>query len=328
MPNTESRAALLGLLGLLAACPSPAHAQQPYQGIAVERLYLSGPGSGWFVLDELRMSGSPGGTIALTTGYARNPLQVTNPDGSGRLALVSNQSFVDVALAGTWGRYRVFVDFPMPIGISGQGGTLGGQQLVPPRVNLATNPDEISDARLGFDMRVLGDAGSRLRLGAGAQLIAPTGVRENFDSDGSLRAVFRLLAAGDAGPVAYAGQLGLHLRPYDATRLPGTPNGNEVLFGAGVARRFPAGPDWRVTIGPELFGIIPVRGAAGGPAGVEGLLTTRLEPATDRRHVRVKLGIGHGLVRYTGAADWRLVAGVELFGQRNRGAAAQGAGGR
>jgi hypothetical protein len=301
---------------VLALCPSLAQAQQPYQGTSVERFYPAAPGGGWFVMDELNMSGKPGGTISLTTGYARNPLQVTNADGTGRVALVSNQAFVDVGLAGTWDRFRVYFNIPMPVVVSGQSGTLGGYQLVPPHVNLGANPDEISDTRLGFDVRLKGVPGSALRLGAGAQMIIPTGLRDNFDSDGGLRAMFRFLAAGDLGVLSYAAQLGVHLRPYDPTRLPGSPNGSELLVGMAVGRRFSAGAHWSMTIGPELFGIIPMHSASLGSSGMEGLLTTRIEPTGGHSHFRIKLGIGHSLARYAGSPDWRVVAGVELFGQR------------
>src|SRR5579863_5958270 len=98
-----------GLL-VLSAWPSPADAQQQTQGFALERFYPSAPGAGWFVMDDINIGGGLGGAISLTGGYARNPLEVTGPGGTQRLALVSGESFLDVGAAVTYDRYRVYLD--------------------------------------------------------------------------------------------------------------------------------------------------------------------------------------------------------------------------
>src|ERR1700730_17839110 len=121
MANSESRRDRRGIflafaagLVILTASPSPANAQQQTQGFAVERFYPSAPGGGWFVMDDVRMSGGLGGAISLTTGYSRNPLEVTSPDGTRRLTLISNEAFVDVGVAVSYDRYRVYFNFPVP----------------------------------------------------------------------------------------------------------------------------------------------------------------------------------------------------------------------
>src|ERR1700679_2758805 len=91
-----------------------AKAQQQTQGFAVERFYPSAPGGGWFVMDDLNISGGFGGAVSLTGGYARNPLVVPNP-GATPIALVSSQAFVDVGLAATYHRYRIYVNLPVPV---------------------------------------------------------------------------------------------------------------------------------------------------------------------------------------------------------------------
>src|SRR3984957_11335630 len=73
-----------------------ADAQQQPSGFAVERLYQSAPGGGWFVMDDLDISGRFGGAVAATSGYARNPLIVTGPDGKQKLAIVSQEAFLDI----------------------------------------------------------------------------------------------------------------------------------------------------------------------------------------------------------------------------------------
>ena len=306
----------VGLLIILSAWPSLAGAQQQPQGFAVERFYPSAPGGGWFVMDEVNMNGGFGGAIALTTGYSRKPLEVTSPDGTRRLTLVSDEAFIDVGVAATYGRYRVYLNLPMPLLVTGNSGTLGPYQLSAPSVNIATNPDGISDPRVGFDMRLLGKPGSSLRLGAGAQLILPSGDRADYVTDRSVRGMFRFLAAGDAGRFSYAGQLGMHIRPLDRSLAPGSPNGNEFLFGVSAGRRLPVRSGWAVVVGPEVYGETAVRSFFNGQTGIEGLLTGRLEGTGDGPRLRIKMGIGHGLVQQFGAPEWRILFSVELFGGR------------
>ena len=85
--------ALRAGLFVMGVLPSPTYAQQPVQGFALERFYPSAPGGGWFVMEDLNISGGLGGAIELSSGYARNPLEVTSPDGTRRLALVSDEAF-------------------------------------------------------------------------------------------------------------------------------------------------------------------------------------------------------------------------------------------
>jgi hypothetical protein len=301
---------------VLSAWPPLAYAQQQTQGFAVERFYPSAPGGGWFVMDDVNISGGLGGAISLTTGYSRNPLAVTSPDGAQRLILVSNEAFVDVGVAVTYDRYRVYLNLPVPLLVAGNSGTVGPFPVTAPSLNIAQNPDTISDSRVGFDTRLLGKPGSSFRLGAGAQLIIPSGNRPDYVSDGRYRGMFRLLPAGDIGRFSYAGQLGLHIRPAEGLLLPGSPDGNELLFGVSAGRRFSVRSGWAVVVGPEFFGETAVRSSSNGQTGFEGLLTGRLERTSDRPHPRIKVGIGHGLVQHFGAPEWRILAGVELISER------------
>src|SRR5271156_5473080 len=115
-----------------------AHAQQPEAGFAVERLYLSAPGAGWFVMDDLDISGRLGGAVSLSSGYARNPLVITGPDGKQKLAVGSEEAFVDIGGAVTHDRFRGYLNLPMPILVTGTSGTLGSYQFTAPSVSLGT----------------------------------------------------------------------------------------------------------------------------------------------------------------------------------------------
>jgi hypothetical protein len=308
--------ALLAGFVLLSFWPSLADAQQQADGFAVERLYQSAPGAGWFVMDDLDISGRLGGAVSLTSGYARNPLVIAGPDGKQKLAVVSEEAFVDFGAAITHDRLRAYINFPIPVLLSGASGTLGQYQFTAPSVSLGSTPDTVADPRIGFDVRLLGEPGALLRLGAGAQLIFPNGNRSDYVTDDKYRAMFRFLAAGDAGKFTYAGQLGVHVHTLNDAPVPGSPNGSEFLYGISVGRRF-AGPNgWAVVAGPEIFGETAFRAFFSGETGTEALLTGRLERTGTGRNLRIKVGVSHALEQSFGAAQWRIVFGVEMFGHK------------
>ncbi|MGD0678671.1 MAG: hypothetical protein ABSC94_24955 [Polyangiaceae bacterium] len=322
-------------LAILLSCVSwagHAEAQQQAQGFALDRLYLSAPGGGWFVMDTLDMHGGLGGVISLTTGYARDPLRVRTSDGSERLTAVSDEALTDFGFAATYDRFRGYLNFDMPLTVAGQDGTVGayqftapnsGQAFTPSGVNPSTAPDAFADARIGFDARLLGSSRSPLRLGVGAQLLVPSPntARSEYLTDGTFRAMGRLLFAGDVGVLSYAGQLGVHVRPLDDAPAPGSPQGSELLFGLAGGPKFAVGKNqgMSLVVGPEVFGETAFRSFFGSSGtGVEGLLSGRLEGTSDDgAQVRVKLGAGAGLDPRFGAPEWRVVVAVELFDHHN-----------
>jgi hypothetical protein len=293
-----------------------ADAQQQPSGFAVERLYQSAPGGGWFVMDDLDISGRLGGAVSATSGYERNPLVITGPDGKQKLAVVSQEAFLDIGGSVTHDRFRGYLNIPMPLLVTGTSGTLGPYQFTAPSLTLGTNPDSVSDGRIGVDARLFGKPGDLIRLGAGAQLIFPSGTRSDYVTDGRYRGMFRFLAAGDAGAFRYAGQLGVHVRPLNDAPAPGSPNGSEFLYGISGGRSFAGPSGWTVIAGPEIYGETAFRSFFNGETGTEALLTGRLEQTGTEHNLRIKLGVGHALQQNFGAAQWRIVYGVELFGHK------------
>jgi OmpA-OmpF porin, OOP family len=335
----SSKSALLLLAAMTALWPREASGQQQAEGFAVDRLYLSAPGGGWFVMDALDMRGNFGGAMSLTTSYARNPLRVSV--GSQRFSVVAKEALADFGVAGTIGRFRLYINLDMPLDVSGNcnvvkpipqcasagGGTMGGYQFTSPNsgqpftpsgVNPATATDALADGRIGFDARVLGTADGRFRLGAGAQLFIPSPNTPNseFLSDGTFRVMGRALVAGDVGRFTYAGQLGAHVRPRDDSPTPGGPQGSELLFGAAAGAKLRAlGGTAAIVIGPEVYGASAFRSflSSNGTA-LEALLSGRVEgTADDGRQLRVKLGVGAGIDPSFGAPEWRIVLGIEVF---------------
>jgi hypothetical protein len=310
------RALVAAIVAAGGAWAPPSVAQQQAQGFAVERLVQSAPGAGWLVMDDVSLRGGLGGAVSLSLGYAHRPFHVSQ-DGSQRLSVVQHQAMTSVALAVTWDRFRLYTTFSSPLYVSGQSGTVGATQFTGPSANLEQNPDVISDVQLGFDARLLGDPSGPARLGASAQLFFPSGDRADYLTDDTYRAAGRLLFAGDSGRFAYAGHLGVHVRPLDDAKIPDSPRGSELLFGAAAGMRLP-GPDGaRLLVGTEIFGATALRAFLGGEtSALEGLLTARLDGSgLAGGTVRIKLGVGAGLHPRFGAPEWRAVVGVELFGR-------------
>jgi hypothetical protein len=306
-----------GVIFAMVSIARAAAAQSEAQGFALERLYLSAPGGAWFVMDDLSMHGGLGGAVALTTGYARKPLRAGS--GSEQVTVVSDQLFTDFGFAATYQRLRLYLNFDAPLSTKGHSGTASGYQFTAPSLALSNSPDSFADARIGTDVRVLGQADSPLRLGVSAQLFFPTGKRFDYDSDDTYRAMARALFAGDIGAFSYAGQLGAHVRPRNESPAPDSPRGSELLFGAAGGLKFPLdGSAGSVIVaGPELFGETAFNSFFGSRStGIEGLLTARLEAVSDRGALlRLKLGAGGGLDPHFGAPEWRVVCAVELSDQ-------------
>jgi hypothetical protein len=330
--RSSDRRRLAPALALVAslAWTTGARAQQQPQGFAVERFYPSAPGAGWFVMDALDMRGGLGGVMGLTLGYARDPLRMTTSDGSQRLAVVSDQLLADFGFAATYGRMRAYLNLDMPVYANGQGGTIGSYQFTAPDIDPSSHPDTLADARLGFDARLVGEADGPFRLGGGAQVLLPNGNdrcyvdtvgirRCDYDTDGTLRAMVRVLVAGDLGQLTYAGHLGIHLRSLDESSTPGSPQGSELLFGAAGGARLPLpSRGAALVVGPEIFGASALGSLFGTPTtALEALLSGRVEgTGDDGAQLRVKLGTGAGLNPHFGAPEWRLVLGVEVFARR------------
>jgi hypothetical protein len=220
----------------------------------------------------------------------------------------------------------------MPLDVNGHSGVVGsyrftapnsGQPFSPSGVNPSTAPDTIADARLGLDARILGGPRSPFRLGGSAQLYvtSPNETRAEYETDGTVRGMARLLFAGDVGAFGYAGHLGVHVRPLDDAPTPGSPQGSELLFGVAAGPRLPLGKEgaMALVVGPEVFGETALRSLFGSATGVEGLLSGRIEgTAEDGAQMRVKVGIGAGLDARFGVPEWRAIVGVELFDRGSR----------
>jgi hypothetical protein len=276
-------------------------------------------------MDDLAMRGGLGGAMGVTSVYASRPLRVT--DGRDHYAVVSDYALMDFGVAATYDRYRFYLNMDAPLVAKGQDAVVGNYQFTAPLLDIGSHPDTLGDVRLGVDARLLGEATSAFRLGVGAQLFVPNGTRTdtasdgttrgNYVTDGTYRGMGRVLVAGDVGHFAYAGHLGVHVRPLDDSPTPGSPQGSELVFGAAGGARFevPGSASAVFIVGPELYGATALRSFFGAEStALEALLSARVEgTGTDGPQLRLKLGTGAGLDQHFGAPEWRLVFGLELF---------------
>lgn len=312
------RAWVLG--GLL--CALGARAQTPVEGFNAERFSPSAPGAGWFVMDSLDMHGELGGALAFSTRYAHEPLRV-NSESRTSLPVVTDSAYGQVAGALTWHSWRFSVAFDFPFAVKGEGLTVRGYAYPAVNVDLGSRPDTISDVRIGVDTRLLGDEASPFRLGLGAQLWIPSGLPEDYVTDGTYRGMVRLLFAGDVGGFSYAGQVGVHIRPRDDGGVPGAPRGSELLFGAAAGVKLFEGETSHAVLGPEVYGATAFNGFfRSETTSAEALLSARVE-GTRRTgaQLRVKLGIGPGLSSSFGTPGWRAVLQIEVFNHNDWAAA-------
>jgi hypothetical protein len=311
-------AAVVGATHVASAQPAAA------PGFAVERLDLAPAGAGWIAMDDLAMPPGLGGALGVSLGYEADPLRIepammTNGAAGGKLAVVSDRTVTELSGAVTLDRVRVSLAMETVLASGGDMGVVGGLVFTPPAIDPQSHPDPIADPKLGVDVRLYGSADDRLRLGVSGELFAPNGSRADYDSDGSFRGIVRALIAGDVAAYRYAGYLGVHVRPLDDASVPGSPRGSELVFGAaaGYTTRVAC---WQATLGPEVMGATAFDGFLGGTStALEAMLSGRMDQlVTSGRRIRLKLGIGVGLVADFGAPTFRVVAGVEMFGQAQK----------
>lgn len=304
------------LAAALLAWPGVAAAQAP--GFATERYVASSPGAGWFVMDDLRMKGGLGGALALGLGYSHDALRLHGDDNRD-FSVVRDQAFAEFGFAITYSRFRFTLDLSMPLAVSGHDGVAAGETYVAPHVSLQTNPDTLADPRLGVDVRLLGTPEGPLRLGASAQLIVPSAEPTEYLSDGTYRAMLRLLFAGDRGIATYAANLGVHIRPRSYSDIEEAPRGSELLFGAAGGVRLPASASSQLVVGPELWGETAFDEFFGKrTTGLEALIGARLEGTRPRgAQLRLKFGAGPGINEHFGVPEWRTVFGIEVFNRNS-----------
>lgn len=293
-------------LGLVAAM-SVLCFEAKAEGFLADRVPGLAPGSEWMVVDDVRFPREVGGALGVTLSGAHDAVRVTK-DGVG---LVSDLLLGQLSAALHWDRLRFSVGFSSPLLVSGRD-ALG---LTAPRVTLESNPDTLSDVRVGLTVRVWGDPEGAFKLGLSGDVFVPSGVPEDFVSDGTWRGKLNAIASGSHDVLAYAVNVGVHVRPLD-TSWRGGARGSELTWAAGLSLRRALGESGlTLSAGPELFGATALRAAfASDATGLEWLFGARLEGRrSDGGLVRVKIA-GGSEVWGAASAAWRVLLTVELSG--------------
>jgi outer membrane protein OmpA-like peptidoglycan-associated protein len=278
-----------------------ANAQPVATGLALDRFDPAERGSEWFALDTLDLRGRARPAIGVDLDWGHEPLVLYDPSGHRVASVVSDQLFVHAgASLVLFDRVRIGFNAPIAVFQAGDGATLAGITYRKP------GSPEIGDLRFGADVRLVGRYRSPFELAAGASLYVPTGSRNDYTSDGVVRAVVpHLNVAGEIGAFVYAARLGFELRRSEI--VAGERLGDDFQFGVAVGARL-AGA--RLVLGPELTGSTVVEGGAFRTAGtpIEVLLGLHYQFARDWR---AGVGFGPGIVRGDGAPLFRALASLE-----------------
>jgi OmpA-OmpF porin, OOP family len=292
----------LGVTVVVAALlmESLAHAQSR-TGFAVGRFEPAERGSQWFVLDSLDFRKQLHPAIGATVDHAYRPLVVEDASGNERFALIRHQLVVHAgASLAVAGRLRLGIDLPLAVFQDGEAARIRGEDY-----KAATAP-AMGDVRLAADVRLFGRHGDPLVIAAGARAWAPTGMRSQFMSDGSIRLSPQVLASGNIGAFSWATRLAVVYRSRD-NAYAGSKLGSELTGGAAAGVRL-AGS--RLLIGPEVWASTVLSGGAAFGAS-ETPVNAVLGAHYDLGAVRLGLAVGTGLSPGQGAPSLRTLASLE-----------------
>jgi outer membrane protein OmpA-like peptidoglycan-associated protein len=299
------------LFAMLVVARSAA-AQPVATGLALDRFDPAERGSEWFALDTLDLRGRVRPAIGVDLDWGHKPLVLYDLNDHPVASVVSDQLFVHAgASLVLFDRVRIGFNLPIAVVQAGDGATLAGVTYRKP------GAPELGDLRLGADVRLFGRYRSPFELAAGASLYVPTGSRDDYTSDGVVRAVIpHINVAGEIGAFLYAAKLGFELRRSEI--VGGERLGDDFQFGVAAGARLASG---KLVIGPELYGSTVVEGGAFRTAGtpLEAILGLHYQFARDWR---AGVGFGPGIVRGDGAPLFRALASIEwapAYGGGDRG---------
>ncbi len=279
---------------------SPAQAQAQQRGFALDRFDPADRGSEWFIADSLDLRGHLRPAAGVIGAWSYKPLIAYDANKVEVARLVENQLFLHPGASMVfWDRLRAGINLPVAVYQNGERVQTADRLYSPPT-------SAVGDLRLSSDVRLFGEHLGPVTMAVGTALYLPTGSRDDYTSDGTVRVAPRVSVAGDVSIVSYAARVGFAYRPLDE-RFERNPLGSEVTasLGAGV-RVFD--PD--LVVGPEIFGSTIVddesflkrRGTQ-----LEWLLGAHYTKSS----VRFGGGVGTGLTRGWGTPALRAFLGVE-----------------
>lgn len=279
-----ARKALLWLVVTTAAVGTverTVHAQNA-AGFALDQFTPAQRGSDWFVLDSLDIHGDQRMAVGLSTTWAYRPLILTDNDGGVRTSVITNQlvSHVGATLI-LVDRLRFGVDVPFQLFGDGHATMVAGMNYGAP-----ASSSSLGDVRLNGTVRLFDYAPGRVTGAFGVTVVLPTGDQGSYAGDSGVGVAPHALIAGQAGPIAYAAQVGATIRK--SVAFASTYVGSDLFAGASAGVRLVGD---RLLIGPEFYGRSVLSGGV--------FLDRRATPFEGM------LGAHFAVTR-----DWRLGAGV------------------
>lgn len=240
--------------------------------------------------------------LGVVVDWAYKPLVLYNANDEEVQSIVEHQVFGHAgASLSLWDRAQVGFSLPLAIVNSGESGTETNSSF-------STNDGaSVGDARLGGDFRFLGEPDGPVRMALGLAVHLPTGSEEALTGDGGVRIVPRVTLAGDAGQLAWSGQLNANVRT-ETEEVANAPVGSEMGFEGGVGVKL---VDDKLLLGPEVYGATTVS-----DGGAFKKKSTALELVVGGHYDlseewRAGLGVGPGLTRGYGTPQLRVLASIE-----------------
>ena len=284
---------------ILSAAPS-ARAQN-VNGFALDRFDPSERGSEWFVLDSLDMRGNFRPAAGIVGDWAYKPLVLYDKNGNEVQDIVAD-SFV-VHLGGSINiddRFRFGLNLPLALYQTGDDSVSNGVAYKAPGT-------AIGDLRLSGDARLFGQYGDVFTTAIGLGVYLPTGSRDQYMGDGTMRVAPRVTVAGDIDIFVYSARAAFDIRPLDAS-FAGRALGSDISFGvAGGVRVL----DKKLVVGPELYGSTVITDSD----SFFGKTTTPLEGLLGGHYTwtdfRFGAGVGTGFTRGFGSPELRTVLSAE-----------------
>lgn len=222
---------------------TPARADVPAGGVALDQLDPAPAGDAFFSLPSPGASGHLMARGLLMFDYASRPFVVSSGDESG--AVVGHQGFVHANLSfALFDRVLITALLPVAVLQGGENPTVGGVAFSSPS-SLAV---QVGDLRLGARVRIFGEEGAPLQLGAGASVYIPTGPADSFVGDGAARVAPQVAVGGRYGAFTYGGAVGLMVRA--------STNPSALTYGAGASISLFGD---RLQVGPEAFFATPIQ---------------------------------------------------------------------
>ena len=284
-PRDYARAARRFAAILALVCSGETSAQTPGAipgAIPVQTFSPAPPGDTFFTIPDARAPGHLVPAAGLVISYAHEPLILEmnhHRVPGGKLVREQVWGFAQASL-GLGSRFRL--DASLPVVLSQQGD------------HYFSSVPRVANSGLGdFQLGLLGSIArvGHLDLGAGLDLMLPTGSRQAYAGDGGVVALPKAVVGLEAGSWVYGAQMGVVLdRRLDVGY---TKTGPGLAWGVGAAWQ---SGDFR--IGPEAFGQV---GFAGTRSPSQVMLGGHWHPSV----LDVGLGLSTSIVRDAGASPLR-----------------------